>query len=159
MQGDFRVQARHGELTIAVVLALIAAYITWAALRMPLGTAAAPGPGLLPAALGALLLLTSLGLIVRAALQRGDLASAALRLGHRNIWITLAALAVLALAFEPAGYLVSATLFMLVLLRAFSPLDWPRSVVVALAAALLSWFFFDTLLGVALPRGVLALFG
>jgi len=72
------------------------------------------------------------------------------------VWIALIALTVLALVFEPLGYPLAITLFMLALLRAYAALGWVRACMWAVAAAALSWFFFVRLLGVNLPLGLLA---
>ena len=44
---------------------------------------------------------------------------------------------------------------MATLLRSFSTLGWLRSLLGAIAAAAISWFFFVQLLGVNLPLGIL----
>jgi putative tricarboxylic transport membrane protein len=77
--------------------------------------------------------------------------------GHGDIALTLIALVVLALIFEPAGYVISATLFMFVLLRAFAGLGWMRASVSALTIALVTYYMFVKVLGVSLPGGLLPL--
>ena len=147
--------ARRSELIGAVVLLVFAIGLTWLAAKMPFGTLSGPGPGAFPFGLGLSMLAVSLGLLVRAVRLKGEEADLVIEIGHRYIWISLAALTVLALVFEPLGYLPATTLFMLTLLRTLSTLNWTRATLAALSAALLSWFFFVRLLGVNLPPGVL----
>ena len=157
MKATTTFSTRRGELIAAVVLIALSGWIVWAALRMPLGSGAAPGPGDLPAALGCLLLAVSVGLLVRALRLSGDQAHESVALGHSHIWLVLLALLVVAFAFEPLGYLVTMTLFLTALLRRFSARGWLSSALISLIIAFATYYFFDTLLGVVLPAGVLRL--
>jgi putative tricarboxylic transport membrane protein len=152
------VSVRRGELGVALVLLVLACWVVWESMKMPAGTLGAPGPGFFPGVLGAMLALTSLGLIVRAVrIQRtGADSGVQVQLGHRDIVITTVALIVVALLFEWLGYLLSATLFMLALLRAFSTRGWVRSLVFAVVTAVVSYEIFVQLLGVTLPPGLLS---
>jgi putative tricarboxylic transport membrane protein len=152
--GRFTASMRRGEIVAGVLLLLFGAAILIGSLRMSAGTAGAPGPGYFPRFLGTLLVLVSIGLIVRAARLKSA-SDTTVVLGHRDIAITLIALVALGLLFEPAGYILSATLFMLALLRAFSTLGWVRSFVAALVVVLVSYYLFDKALGVTLPAGIL----
>ncbi len=147
--GRFTVSVRRGEMAIGLVLLVLACGVVWAALGMPAGTLGAPGPGFFPGVLGTLLALTSVGLIVRAVRLATSASGASVDLGHRDIALTTVALVVLSLVFEWLGYVLAATLFMLVLLRAFSRLGWAGSLAAAAAAAVLSYAFFVQLLGVS----------
>ena len=148
------VTMRRGETAAAVALLLFACAILWGSVLMPSGTVGAPGPGFFPRALGSLLALVSVGLLVRS-LRLDPAVDEVVALGHRHIALTLVALVGLGLMLEYAGYVLSATLFMLVLLRAFSTLGWTRSMLAAGATALVSYFLFVHLLSVMLPAGLL----
>ena len=157
MNGVFQFGARRGELVAAIVLALFSCWILWAALQMPLGAAAAPGPGIVPAALGALLLAASLGLVIRAVRLAAAPADANIAFGHSHIWLVLGALVVVGFLFEPLGYILTMSLFLTALLRRFSARGWMRSAAIAIVITLVSYFFFHQLLGVNLPPGLLRL--
>ena len=146
---------RRSELIGAVVWLVFAIGLSWLSWGMPFGTLPSPGPGAFPFGLGLSMLAVALGLIVRAVRLAGEDADLVIVIGHRYIWISLASLTILALVFEPLGYLPATTLFMLTLLRTLSTLSWTRATLAALCAALLSWFFFVRLLGVNLPPGIL----
>lgn len=145
-------KARHGEGAVAGLLVLLAAYVIREGSRMPAGTVALPGPGFFPTALGALLGATGLGLLLRLRLQPGR-GLEPVPLGHRHIATALLALAGIALLLERLGFLVTASLFLLALFRAFSALGRIRAVAWAVAAAAVAYLFFDTILGVPLPGG------
>src|SRR5439155_20245553 len=122
----FTVSMHRGEMAAGAALLLFACAILWGSFQMPAGTSGAPGPGFFPRALGSLLVVVSVGLLIRA-LRLEPAADVTVALGHRDIALTVLALAGLGLVLEPAGYVLSATLFMLVLLRSFSTLGWMRS--------------------------------
>lgn len=155
MGATLRLSARRGELAGALALLALALAVLVLSWKMPFGSAAQPGPGAFPFGLGSLLLLVSIGLTGRALRVAGPDDEAMIEIGHRHIWTGLAALTVFALVFEPLGYLIGTTLFMLTLLRAWAQLSWQRSFLAGLLAALLSWLFFERLLGVNLPPGIL----
>ncbi len=167
--GAIIVSMRRGELGVALVLLAVSAGALAVATGMPTGTVAEPGPGVFPLGISACLLAVSLGLVVRALLIAPpvDLSAAAspatdsggdeseVQIGHRLIWISLASLALFGLLLDTLGFPVCAALFMATLLRSFSTLGSLRSLLGAIAAAAISWFFFVQLLGVNLPLGIL----
>jgi len=156
-EGTFTIRARRGDLAGALVLLAFALAMAVLAWRMPFGNVASPGPGAIPFGIAVCIALVSIGLMIRALRWRGEEADLVLEIGQRKIWISLVALTVLALLIEPLGYLVSISLFMLVLFRSYSTLSWRNCVGAAVLATLLSWLFFSRLLGVNLPLGVLRL--
>ena len=155
MNGVFPFRARRGELAAAIVLVVFSCWMLWSALQMPLGTGAAPGPGTVPAALGALLLATSLGLVIRAVRLSGAPADTRIAFGHSHIWLVLGALALVWLLFEPLGYVLTMGLFLTALLWRFSGRGWMRSAATAIIITLVSYVFFHRVLGVNLPLGLL----
>ena len=152
--GRFTVSMHRGEMAVGAVLLLFASAILWGAFQMSVGTSGAPGPGFFPRILGSMLVLISLGLIIRA-LRLEPAEDVTVALGHRDITLTVLALLVFGLVFEYAGFVLSATLFMLVLLRAFAKRGWLASIATAVAIVLVTYYAFVKLLGVSLPAGLL----
>lgn len=155
MNGPVEGAERVGEIVAAIVLALLSIAILVLAMRMPPGLGADLGPGALPAAIGALLLATSLGLLVRALRLPAAAAVGRLSLGHPRVWLVLVALAVVSLLFERLGYLVTMGLFLLALLRVLSGHGWSRVTTWAVLMTVGSYYLFDRLLGLTLPLGLL----
>ncbi|HET7096743.1 MAG TPA: tripartite tricarboxylate transporter TctB family protein [Casimicrobiaceae bacterium] len=143
------VSIRRLEIAVAAALFLLGAFAVWQAALMPFGTVALPGPGMLPMALGVLLMLSSAGLVV--AELRAPARIEIVTLGNRHIVLAFVAVVVAGLLFETAGFLVTSTLFMFVLLTALSTLGWWRSLLAAVATSVAAGLFFDKLLGVVLP--------
>ncbi len=144
-----RVSERNGELVIAGVLCFIG--ILWIVLAgaMPYGEFSVPGPGFLPALLGALMCGVSLALGIRLFWSKPG---RPIHIGHPRIWITIAALILLAVIFEPLGFFLTITLFVALILKLLSPMKWVACSLWAACGALVAYLFFDLLLGIQLPR-------
>lgn len=59
------------------------------------------------------------------------------------------------LVFETVGYLISTSVFLFLEARAFGSRAWVRDLIVSLALTALVYFFFNGLLKVGLPKGIL----
>jgi putative tricarboxylic transport membrane protein len=134
-----------------VVLALLVLEETWRQ-RLPLGSVASPGPAYFPGVLAMLLLAAGLAM---AALAGGPRVSS-LEWGEwRHAVAIFAACAFCALALERVGYRVTifiALVFLVGLVERKSP---AATLAFAAALALGTFWLFDTLLRVPLPRGSL----
>lgn len=113
---------------------------------MPQGTPALPGPGMLPVALGVLLALCSVVLIAIFSKDNQPVA-----IGHRHVAAALLMVFAAGLLWERAGFLITSTLFLFVLLWILSPLGWWRSLLAAAVGAAAARFVFQNLLDVVLP--------
>src|SRR5687768_12955470 len=114
---------------------------------MPQGTAALPGPGMLPLGLGLLIAACSITLIVVGRATPDE----PVAVGNRQVACALLAVLAAGLLWERAGFLITATLFLFVLLWMLSPLGWWRSLLAAAAGAAVARFAFQNLLNVVLP--------
>jgi putative tricarboxylic transport membrane protein len=134
-----------------VVLALLVLEETWRQ-RLPLGSVASPGPAYFPGVLAMLLLAAGLAM---AALAGGPRVSS-LEWGEWRHGVAIfAACAFCALALERVGYRVTifiALVFLVGLVERKSP---AATLAFAAALALGTFWLFDTLLRVPLPRGSL----
>lgn len=147
-----QINSRRGDLALAIFLLALAAFFLWGALRMPAGTFAVPGPGIMPTILSALLAVTALGLFIKTLIGGRSEPGVSVVFGVVPVAIIFAALTGVALAFERAGALVTLSVFMFVMLRAFSRHGTLRSALVAVGIVLISVWFFVGALGVNLPR-------
>ena len=147
-----QVSSRRGDFAVAVLLLALAAFFLWGGWHMPAGTYAVPGPGFLPTILAVLLGVTALLLFVKTLAGAAD-EVAPVVFGVVPVAIVFAALTAAALAFERAGFMLTFTVFLFVMLRVFSRLGTVRSTLVAVGIAALAGWFFGAALGVNLPRG------
>lgn len=138
------------EAAVVASLLLLGLFAIWQAMGMPLGTAAMPGPGMMPMALGILLALSAAVLIVWR-VTTGPAADAAVVVGHRHVALAIVSIAVAGLLFERVGFLITSTLLLFALLCSLSSLGWWRSLLAAVIASIAARLFFQNLLNVALP--------
>jgi putative tricarboxylic transport membrane protein len=136
-------------------LCLLALFVMWESRTLPLGTWRNPGPGYVPVLLAALLLI--LGVLVCA--MGGATASVAGvgwgEAGHALVILGVGAF--ICLALERLGYrltMLAALLFLVWLVEKKSLL---AAAAFAFALSFGSFYLFDTLLRVPLPRGPLGI--
>jgi putative tricarboxylic transport membrane protein len=146
------VPGRLGDVIVALVLLASGLFFMWQAARLPFGQVGLPGPGFFPFALGIALALLALA-ILYCVWQGSAGMGEAIYLGHRDVLLTLAALAGAAFAFERVGVYVALGTFaaFLLLLVARSAL-W-RVLAGATLGMVAVWLFFGVALGVRLPAG------
>lgn len=137
---------RRLEIGVGSALLLIGVLAALEGARMPQGSAALPGPGMLPVVLGVLLALSCAALIA----IPSD-ADQPVSIGHRNVAWALAAVLAAGLLWERAGFLITCTLFLFVMLAMLSTLGWRRALIAAMLGAVAARFVFQNLLNVVLP--------
>jgi putative tricarboxylic transport membrane protein len=119
--------------------------------RLPFGTLAAPGPAYVPILLAGILLVAG---VLIAALGGRSLALGAAGWGEwRHVVAIVATCAFVALALERLGYritVVAACVFLIGIVERQRPLP---TALVAVGLATGTYYLFDTLLRVPLPRG------
>ena len=142
---------RRVELAVAIVLLAIGLLAALGAARMPLGTASLPGPGMTPM-IEAILLALCAAVILKQRFKEPAGADDPLVLGHRHVVLAVFSIIGVGLLLERAGFLVTGSLFLFVLLWAFSTLGWWRSLLASVLACTVVMFVFRDLLNVALPR-------
>jgi putative tricarboxylic transport membrane protein len=136
-------------------LALLALWVLWECRRLPIGSWRDPGPGATPAALALISLLLGLAIVV--------VGGPAPRLGavdwgqtHRAL-VIVGACAFLTLGLERFGYRTTVFVTLLFLVGAVERRGILVTVAFASGVAWGSFFLFNTLLRVPLPRGPLGL--
>ena len=147
------------EIIAAAALTGFAGYILFESTKLRIGSFRVPQTGFFPRVLGILLVLLTVGELVRALRQRetatpaGKIASE----GWFRIGATLTTMLCFALLLEWLGFLLATFLLMVLLLRAIEAPRWPKVLIVALVTSLLSYGLFAWLLGVPLPAGILGI--
>jgi hypothetical protein len=142
--------ARAGGIFVAGMLGAVGAFFAWQASLLDLGHIGLPGPGFFPLCLGAVLLACA---VVIGLDCRGDRDGEPVEFGHRDVLITLAALLVLPLIFEPLGALASLGLFGAAMLVLIGRVGLPLAIAASGLGMAACWYFFEVLLGVSLPAG------
>lgn len=132
-------------------LCLLALFVMWESRALPLGTWRNPGPGYFPVLLAALLLI--LGALV-AALGRDAARITGVGWGEaRHAVVILAVSAFICLGLERLGYRLTMLAALLFLAWLVERKNLVAAAVFAVALSFGSYYLFDTLLRVPLPRG------
>ncbi|MBA4422087.1 MAG: hypothetical protein C0390_03160 [Syntrophus sp. (in: bacteria)] len=131
--------------------------------QLPMGRWNEPGPGVFPFALSLLLLVSGAAWFIRGkrrVKEEGEGENADRYAFIKNLATPLKIVgltALLILAFNSVGYLAAASLYIFVLLFWVSRYRVVVSILLALSIGIGSWYFFEKVLAVQLPRGVLFL--
>src|SRR5262249_45039803 len=112
-----------------------------------------PGAGFFPLVLGAALVVLAAAIIVEGLRERAE--GKPVELGHRDVLIVFAASLVVPLLFEPLGAYGALGLFGAVLLIVIAKTGIWVAIGSAVIAMVLCWYFFEVLLGLQLPGGLL----
>ena len=142
--------SRTGGVLAAAMLGACGLFFVWQSLRLDLGHPGLPGPGFVPLSLGAALLVCASLIGIECARRREV---EAVEFGHRDVLITLAALLVLPVVFEPLGALLSLGLFGAAMLVLVGRIAAPVAIAASALGMTACWYFFEVLLGVSLPAG------
>jgi hypothetical protein len=138
-----------------VALALSVLYLI-GALGYPMGTAGQPGPGRYPLFVGALLIIASIGSLVTDLLKpvKGELQLPKGRDLGRVLAVIAGTVAYVVLL-PYAGHLIASVVTVFIVLQTMGLSSWPLKVGFTVVIALGSYYLFDVILNVPLPRGFL----
>ena len=147
---------RRTLLSVDSVALILSSLYLWGALGYRRGTMDQPGPGLYPLFVGVLLVVASIGSIVTDLVNpaQGELEIPKGKdLGRMLTVLGAAAAYVLLLPY--AGHLLSAIMLIFIVLHAMGLTSWPMKIGFTIGLALGSYYLFDILLMVPLPKGFL----
>jgi len=126
--------------------------------KLPMGSAAKPGAGLFPLLVGSSLLGLSLALFLWS-LKTKDAAAKDQEpfpegKARRRVLAVGTTLALFVLLLKPLGYGLCSAALMAAILWLLGLRSWGRILLISLVTAAISFYLFDALLGVPLPRGI-----
>jgi len=140
---------------------VIGGFFTIGGIIYGFGTLDRPGPGLMPFIVGIISILFSSITLISAVLE-----VKAMKTHEKVIFIkkgaliklliSLFALFAYAILLEPAGFLLTTIIFMIVILRFVGLQKWNTVIITSFSSALISYIIFVTLLNAQMPKGVLS---
>jgi putative tricarboxylic transport membrane protein len=125
------------------------------ALRLPLGRIGKPGPALFPLLLSIMIGFLAFLLLLRTFRSKGESEIGELATAKWKLLYLLGALCLFAFLFRRAGFLISTCIF-LVSLKPIVKKKWIPVLLGSLVISMSFFFFFNYLLKVELPMGILA---
>ena len=134
-------------------LVIFSLLVIWESRVLPLGTFRQPGPAYIPILLATLLLI--FGIFVVATAGRAPALSTIRWTEWRHALAIMAACIFAVLSIERLGYRLTVLLMLVFLVKGVERRGWVEAATFALTFAFGSFFLFDTLLRVPLPRGPL----
>jgi hypothetical protein len=151
--------AWNGHAVVALCGLLVAAGYLWEAFRMPLGSKASPGPGLVPILVGLLLAALALVLLAQAWCGKGEGQDSAIlppgAAGRRVVGVWMALLTY-ALLVNVLGHLLMTAVLSAGCLRILGMRRWRNAILLSLFFSAASFYLFAVLLDVPLPEGLWA---
>jgi hypothetical protein len=147
------VRVRRGGVAMACILLLIGLVFVWQASLLDFGGLGLPGPGFFPLLLGAVLGASSA--VIGLACWRESDEEQTVELGHYDVLVVFVALLAVPTVFEWLGAYLTLGLFGAALLILIARTSLWLAVLAAVIAMAGCWFFFQLLLGLQLPAGLL----
>jgi hypothetical protein len=149
------------ELAAAGIVLAVGVSTLVAALRFPVLSAGVPGPGFLPTLISAGIIAS--GFVLVASALRGSATSPKpgwpSLAGWWRVGLMLVAMAFAFVFLDELGFLISTTLFMVLMIYALGERSWLMLLVVPPGAALALYFVFAVWLRVPLPKGLITFIG
>lgn len=145
---------------IFVCIIVLAAVYFWATEQIPSLEIGDPlGPKAFPRLLGIALLVTGGMLLLEMWRAPRTQAGEAQAMPDRRIFAMIAAIvawtAIYFVAFEPIGYVITTTIYLIPVTAYFNPRRWVMNVTTCVLFSLISYVMFTKMLGVNLARGIL----
>jgi len=145
----------------SILFFLTGIYGFYFSVQLPMGRWNEPGPGVFPITLSILLLISGIAWFI-VGKRGGAEKNQAEKASRRDVVKALATplkivgiTALLIVVFNRAGYLVASTLYIFILLFWVSRYRIVVSLLLALSIGIGSWYFFQKILSVQLPKGLL----
>jgi putative tricarboxylic transport membrane protein len=156
MKADSILTLRGAILAVSSFCAILGILYLVQAFRYPLGEMGRPGPGAFPLFAGAILLIGSLGAIVKTLVRppEGELewpkGAGAGRMG-----LVAVGSLIYAIGLEYLGHIPACAIVSLAALHAMGLRSWPLKILIAAVMAFGSFLLFATVLRVPLPGGII----
>ena len=138
------------------ILFLIFSGVTiYLALMLPMGRMGKPGPGIFPLLLSLVIAFLALSLFLRALRSKGESGNEEIPTPKWRLVYLLGDLCLYVFLLRPLGFLISTWIFLIVL-KPILKKRWIPILLGSLFVSLVFFFFFNHLLKVELPMGILA---
>lgn len=135
-----------------IILFIVALFTILEALHLPFGKLHAPDAGFFPLCLSVLLLIISVGIVLRPYSNRAKVSEFNTRSWY--VIATAAAFVLYALFIQTLGFVILTAVILLLLMRALGGISWKRALTIAISGAIIAYIGFWEL-GVPLPTGIL----
>jgi hypothetical protein len=150
-----RISSRIKDCLSGIFTIFFSGITIYLALKLPLGNASKPGPGFFPLVLSVIIGLLGLRLFLASLANQKPASLTQEKSTKWRVLYLLGSLFLYAFLFRPAGFLIS-TLVFLISLKPIVAKKWVPVLLGSIFISLIFFLFFDYLLKVELPMGILA---
>jgi putative tricarboxylic transport membrane protein len=149
------VKIDNTELWSGIFALGLSAFVIWSGYDLGLGSVNDPGSGYIMFYAGFLMLLFAVIILYGAVRDGGP---TLFSLWRNVLWtkplLVIALLVAFGLLFETLGFLISAPLLLLALLRVIDPVPWRTAIPIAIIVPVVCWYMLVKQLLIQLPSGV-----
>jgi len=138
-----------------VLIIIFSGVTIYLAFKLPMGKTGKPGPGIFPLILGVVIGLLSLLLFLRTLRSKGEFGTEEIPTTKWRLVYLLGDLCLYAFLLRPLGFLISTWIFLIVL-KPIVKKKWIPVLLGSLFISVTLFCFFNYLLKVELPMGILA---
>lgn len=151
-----RTQSQYDRIA-AIFFIIVGVFFAIYARAVEIGTWNEPGPGFLPFWAGITILIMALALLLKSLGKKGPVRPSFFPEAHswKRVLATFIALIVYNVIFDYLGFALTTFLFIGALVKFIFPQSWPKTLVVALSAAIIARLLFINFLETQLPKGFL----
>jgi hypothetical protein len=150
-----RISSRTKDCLSGIFTIFFSAITIYLALKLPLGNASKPGPGFFPLVLSVIIGILGLIFFLKSRSNKKPESLTEEKFAKWKVLYLLGSLFLYAFLFRPAGFLISTSIF-LITLKPIVAKKWVPVLLGSIFISLIFFFFFNYLLKVELPMGILA---
>lgn len=148
---------RNSDFIPGCFFALLAAAVLWESYGLGLGKFQEPGGGLVPFLFGLFLFLIAVSILLRCHSPKAAVQESKQAWSHvdiKKLGLVLISLTGYALLLETLGYIITTSLFFLIVLKSVSSLKLWTNLIISTLSVGISYVLFAVVLKVALPSGI-----
>lgn len=152
--GGYADSRRPGELVFTILMTLGSAALLWNAYGIA-GFEALSSPGAIPMATAAVMLISSLVILVKTiGLKQVETETLTKDILPWIVLIMFGMLVAFGIALKPLGFIPTAAVFLILSMKLMARRSWPMTLLIALGSLVMIWLIFRIVFTVLLPSGI-----
>lgn len=152
--GGYVDSRRPGELVFTILMTLGSAALLWNAYGIA-GFEALSSPGAIPMATAAVMLISSLVILVKTiGLKQVETETLTKDILPWIVLIMFGMLVAFGIALKPLGFIPTAAVFLILSMKLMARRSWPMTLLIALGSLVMIWLIFRIVFTVLLPSGI-----
>lgn len=145
------------DIIATIIFVIFSIVMTFQSIRLGVGISHQPGPGFLPIFSTICMGILSIMILISQVLKYGTKKELGLKLGpywQRGFYIMAISFFYVSILWNRLGYIISTTLWLVFVFKIGGIRSWKKSLIIAIAAVIISYLLFGKLGKCFLPRGI-----